>query len=78
MLFERNMMELSSLASKLPSDACKHPEESNVTMESNVTTQNNVTSPSPDASNEHHHHHHHHHEKHEKHHGKKKVGELVL
>ena len=52
MLFERNLMELSSLAARLPRDACKHPEVSNVTMTSNATTYENVTTPSPDASKE--------------------------
>ena len=45
-------MELSSLAARLPRDACKHPEVSNITMTPNATTYENVTTPSPDASKE--------------------------
>ena len=47
-------MELSSLASKLPSDACKHPEVSNVTMGPNVTSEENVTT-TTESPRAHHH-----------------------
>ena len=54
-LFERNLMELSSLASKLPSDACKHPEVSNVTMAPNATSEDNTTT-TTESPRVHHHH----------------------
>ena len=48
-------MELSSLASKLPSDACKHPEVSNVTMGPKVTSEENATTTTESPRVYHHH-----------------------